>query len=386
MADVHLGGWKQKPLQDLNFKSFQMAVNVCINEKLDFVLIAGDLFDTAFPSIEILKETFSEFKKLHDAGIPCFFIAGSHDYSVSGKTFLDVLEKTGFCKNIEDFEKTDEELILNPVIHNKIAMYGYPGKKTGLEVPELKKMKLKDSPEGMFKILMLHTTIDKALGDMGNLPIDSIEADTLPEVDYVALGHLHIDFRYKNILYPSPVFPNNFAELEKLGHGNFYIVNANLETKELQLNKIELKIKETERVTFEITNAVGATEKIISDLSSRDLSDKIVLMRVKGILNDSKVSNIDFKKIENFVMERGAYFILRNTHDLKVKEEEIEFEVKEENIEDETMKIYLEKNPTRFQDFIPLLVNSLAVEKQEGETSDEFSRRVFDDSRKILGI
>ena len=25
-------------------------------------------------------------------------IAGSHDYSVSGKTFLDVLEKGGFCE------------------------------------------------------------------------------------------------------------------------------------------------------------------------------------------------------------------------------------------------------------------------------------------------
>jgi len=90
MADVHLGGWKQQPLRELNFKSFQKAVDTCILEKVDFVLIAGDLFDSSFPSIDILKQTFAEFKKLNESRIPCFIIAGSHDYSVSGKTFLDV--------------------------------------------------------------------------------------------------------------------------------------------------------------------------------------------------------------------------------------------------------------------------------------------------------
>ena len=98
MSDVHLGGWKQQPMQDLNFKSFQKVMQACIDEKVDFVLIAGDLFDTAYPPIEILKETFAEFRKLKDAGIPCFLISGSHDYSVSGKTFLEVLEKSGFWR------------------------------------------------------------------------------------------------------------------------------------------------------------------------------------------------------------------------------------------------------------------------------------------------
>ena len=93
IADCHLGGWKQLELQQLNFESFRKAIETCIQEKLDFIIIVGDLFDSAYPPIEILKEAFAEFKKLHDAKIPCFIIAGSHDYSVSGKTFLDVLEK-----------------------------------------------------------------------------------------------------------------------------------------------------------------------------------------------------------------------------------------------------------------------------------------------------
>ena len=37
ISDVHLGGWKQQPLQDLNSKSFEMAIDTCIKQKLDFV-------------------------------------------------------------------------------------------------------------------------------------------------------------------------------------------------------------------------------------------------------------------------------------------------------------------------------------------------------------
>ena len=121
IADVHLGGWKQQQMQDLNFESFKRAVDICINSKLDFILFAGDLFDSAYPPIEVLKDTFAQFKRIKDVNIPCFIIAGSHDYSVSGKTFLDVLEKAGFCKNVYNAEERDNLLILNPVVYGNVA-------------------------------------------------------------------------------------------------------------------------------------------------------------------------------------------------------------------------------------------------------------------------
>jgi hypothetical protein len=107
-ADCHLGGWRQEELQKVNFESFQKAVNIIIERGVDFLLISGDLFDSAYPAIETLKETFAEFKKIKEACIPVFLIAGSHDFSASGKTFLDVLEKAGFCKNIENFEVQED--------------------------------------------------------------------------------------------------------------------------------------------------------------------------------------------------------------------------------------------------------------------------------------
>jgi DNA repair exonuclease SbcCD nuclease subunit len=355
-----------------------MAVDKCISEKLEFVIIAGDLFDSAYPPIEILKRTFGEFKRLKDARIPCFLIAGSHDYSVSGKTFLDVLEKAGFCKNVTDFEEKEEFLILNPTIHEGVAIYGYPGKKSGMEIEDLRRIKLQDSP-GMFKIFALHTTIDQA---KGTLPIDAIEIEKLPKADYYALGHLHIDFQYENFVYPGPIFPNNFQELEDMKHGSFYIVNTDATN---PLQKVLLKIKEVETLRIEIKDAITATDKIIKELNQRDLHDKIILLRISGELENGKNSDIKFQQIEDFVKRQGAYFLLRNTHDLKTKEVELEIEIKNtKNIEEETINAYVQEHPSDFNTLIPQLMNSFAIEKQEGEKSEIFKTRLLDEAKKIF--
>lgn len=380
IADAHLGGWKQQPLQDLNLESFKRAIDSCIRENVEFVLIAGDLFDSAFPPIDVLKETFAEFKKLKEAKIPCFLIAGSHDYSVSGKTFLDVLEKAGFCKNVAEYEEKDGRIILNPTIHKNVAIYGYPGKTSGLEIEDLRKVMFNDSP-GMFKIFMLHTTIDKVRGD---LPIDALEIVKIPHADYYALGHIHIDFQYENFVYPGPVFPNNFQELEDLNYGGFYIVDTESDK---PLKRINLRIKDVVSINIEVRNALTATDKIISEIEKRDIEDKILLLRIKGNLENGKNSDIKFSQIEDLVKRKKAYFYLRNTHDLKTKEPEIEIEVKDtENIEEEIIKIYSEKNPSEFNNSITQLMDILSTEKQEGETTESFINRVLDETKKILSF
>ncbi len=379
ISDVHLGGWKQQPLQDLNFQSFRKAIDICIERKLDFVLIAGDLFDSAYPPIEILKETFAEFRRLKEAKLPCFIIAGSHDYSISGKTFLDVLEKAGFCKNVMNIEESETTILLNPIIHNGIAIYGYPGKKSGLEIQDLRKIKLNDTP-GLFKIFMLHTTIDKA---KGNLPIDAIETDLLPEADYYALGHLHMDFQYQNFVYPGPIFPNNFQELEDLQNGSFYIVDTDNKN---SLQKVELKIKNVILIEVELKSATNATEQIISEIEKRDVEDKIILLRLKGELESGTNADIKFSQIEETTARKKSYFMLKNTHELTTKEVEMEnIEIKNiDNIEEETINVYSQQNPVDFNQYIPQLIHSLSIDKQEGEKIESFTNRLMEESKKIL--
>lgn len=387
IADVHLGGWKQQPMQDLNFESFKAAIEICLNSKLEFVLFSGDLFDSAYPSIEILKETFAQFKKLKDAGIPCFIIAGSHDYSVSGKTFLDVLEKAGFCKNVYLPEERENMIVLNPVVFGSVAIYGYPGKKSGLEVQDLKNVRFNDAP-GLYKIFMLHTTIDDVAG---NIPIETVNPDRLPKADYYAMGHIHVFYNEKGFVYPGPLFPNNFKELEDLKQGTFVIVDAEpspqgkgLSTK---VQRVKLPTKQIEHLVIEVEDALTGTEKIIYELNKRDIKDKVILLRIYGELRRGKTSDIKFAQIEDFVKTKGAYFLLRNTHDLLSQEEEVEFKVPEkdsENIEEDTIKVYSDENPSSFNSIIAELMNILSIEKQEGETVETFNNRLIVGTKKFF--
>jgi len=393
LGDCHLGGWRYPELQELNMQSFSMAIDICIKENVDFILIAGDLFDSPYPSIEILKQTFLEFRKIKEAKIPCYIIAGSHDYSASGKTFLDVLEHAGFCKNVynaeirkkqvENNKEEITEILLNPIIEKNIAIYGYPGKKSGLEVQDLRKVKLQDSP--LFKIFMLHTSITEALG---NLPIESIEIGNLPTANYYALGHLHINYCKGSVVYSGPVFPNNFQELEELKHGMFYIIETTAKAfdySELKPRKIDLKIKDVVVFEIKIKDSLSATEYIISELNKKEIKDKIVLLKLKGKLDKGKTSDIKFSEIENFAKERGAVIILKNTSKLIIETSEIKIETDDmESLEEEIIEKFIGNNPSDFNAKIPQLIHSLDTEKKEDEKNLIFHERLLGDVKKIL--
>ena len=377
-ADCHLGSWRQPELRQLNLESFKKAIDIVIKENLDFLLISGDLFDSAYPPIEILEEAFSQLKKIHLAGIACYIIAGSHDFSASGKTFLSVLEKAGFCRNIHEPEEKDGKIFLNPVLHENVALYGYPGKKAGLEVEELKNVKLHNSP--FFKIFALHTSIKGAVGD---LPIESVDENELPKADYYALGHLHIDYCNNNFVYAGPIFPNNFQELEELKYGSFYIV----ETNPMTIKKITLPLKQVEIADIEITNALSANEAIMKELERREMNDKIVLLRVSGKLKQGKISDIGFAQIESFVKKKGAYSILKNISGIEKEEAEIKMEVEDmEQLEEEIIQKYSKESTSKFNSSITHLINALSLEKEEDETSLNFNSRLFSELNKILKI
>jgi len=375
LADCHLGGWRYPELQQLNFESFKYALETCKKEKVDFILIAGDLFDSPYPPIEIIKDTFNEFRKLKESNIPVFFIAGSHDYSISGKSFLDVLEKSGFGTNVLKYQEKNNSIILEPTIYKNVAIYGYPGKKTGLEVYDIPKIKLQDSP-GLFKILMLHTTMKDA---MPNLDIPSVDRESLPKVDYLALGHLHLVYEKGNAVYGGPIYPNNASELEDLKYGAFYIIDTNKEIK-----RHNIKLKEVLVLDLEIKDSLIGTETILEELKKHQLKDKILILKLKGVLERGRITDINFNKIEEFSRNQGVYCFLKNTTKLFFPIVEVDVTPQTEDFEKEIMDNFCEKNPHEMNKHIPVLLSILDMDKKEDETSRIFEDRLFSDSKKIL--
>jgi len=385
LADCHLGGWSQPELQELNFQSFKKAIETIIQQNLDFVLISGDLFDSSYPSIDILKSSFAQFKKLHDAKIPVYLIPGSHDFSASGKTFLDVLEKAGFCKNIHKFEvQEDESIQLQPTYHEDIAIYGYPGKKSGMEVKDLKKIKIQEINQ--FTILMLHTTIDDV---KGNLVIESLEKEILPLANYYAMGHIHKKYegniRDSKYVYPGPTFPNNFQELLDLKHGSFQIVE--IVNGLIKTQSIDIPIKETTLIEIGLNNGLTATEEIIEQLDRLMLRDKIVLLKLSGILTKGKTGDIRFNEIAEFVKKKEAYSYIRNISSIKIMEEEI-INMKDEKNEKEIILRELDQtnriNPNELNNYLQPLMEVLSLEKKEDEKSSNYEERLISEVKATL--
>ena len=398
LADCHIGSWRDPKLKDISTIAFQKAVDKCMEENVDFILISGDLFNTSLPRIDNLKTVVNLFRKLKEKSIAVYIIPGSHDYSPSGKTMLDVLENAGLFTNVVKGEEVDGKIKLNFTIDKKTGakITGMLGKRYSMEKEYYKNLVLENlENESGYKIFMFHSGIDELKPeDMQNIITQPLSL--LPKnFNYYAGGHVHIVKEtkiegYGTIAYPGPLFPNSFSELEKLETGGFYIVENNIPKwhpiQVYNINKIiiDCNQKTPEQIYDEITN----------EIKDKEFINTIVLIRLFGSLSSGKPYDIDFKEIFSVLYDKSAYFVMKNTNQLTTKEfEEIKIDTKSaEEAESAIIKEHLGQIKLKDMDLekeealIKQLIQTLSTEKQEGETNPDFEKRIKDDVSKVLDV
>jgi len=198
-------------------------------------------------------------------------------------------------------------------------------------------------------------------------------------VDYIALGHLHTKYQKENRVYAGATFPNNSGELETLKCGSFYIVDTSG-----KIERHEIKLKEVLVLDLEINDSIVGADKIIEELKNHELKDKIFILKLKGILERGRISDIDFNKIELFAEEQGVYVFLKNTTKLQSLVQEVEIELKSANAEEEIISKFKEKNNHKFNELVSPLILSLQIEKKEDESARVFDDRLFSEVKKII--
>ncbi|WP_084790347.1 DNA repair exonuclease [Methanosphaera sp. WGK6] len=220
IADTHLG-YRQYGLLEREedyYEAFENIIEDIIKKEVDYVLHAGDLFETPRPPIKAILCAQKGFEKLMKHGIPVYVIAGNHDilqrqnttlpqelfenenfHIISTKNNHYILEESIFLGGLPYLSKNMENRI-----HEKL-----------LEITEISK-------EYKWKILMLHGSLQKYF------QIEpEFELNTIPDgYDYYAMGHLHnrIMDTFKNgqLSYPGSTEIRTKAELEdylKTGKG-----------------------------------------------------------------------------------------------------------------------------------------------------------------------
>jgi exonuclease SbcD len=170
------------------FKALEVLVATANRENVDLVVLAGDLFETFRPEIEVISFVIEQFRKLIP---PVVLIPGNHDcHGVSEAFNNPVWEETeqGFYL-ITDLTG---EIIQPPGIPVKVwgkAMQGY--------MPEFQPLEgLPEPDEQTWNIILGHGIIcHETESYMNTFPIHTRQIRE-SGWDYIALGHEH---HYKDV-------------------------------------------------------------------------------------------------------------------------------------------------------------------------------------------
>lgn len=399
MADCHIGAWNDPKMRQASIKAFERAVDICIKEGVDFVLIAGDLFNTSLPGIDSLKAAVKKLRELKEKDITVYVIPGSHDFSPSGKTMLEVLEEAGLVINVSKGDFSNEKVVLKFTTDKKTGarITGMVGRKGGLEKVYYKGLDKTDlEKQKGFKIFMFHTALEE-FKPKGLEKIEASPLSLLPKgFDYYAGGHVHYVFNkqekdYGTIAYPGPLFPDNFKELEELENGGFYIVNVN---KKIEPSYQPIVVYNVFSVRMDCNNKTPEEvhSELIEEFQNKEFVNTIVTIRLFGILKTGKTPDINFKDIMKLLQTKGAVFVMKNTHKLsskefkevKIKKASVE-EIEEELIKEHTDQINVEDWDQKKQtQLIKTLMKILDTEKGEDEKVADFEKRIDEEAKNIL--
>jgi len=394
LADLHLGAWREKILTELNFQTFKQAIDKIINQQVDFVLFAGDIFNTPMPSLEIVEKVTKELMRLKHNEIPLYVIGGSHDYSPLGKSFIQLLETAGVFIDVAKWETIDKgqiNLILTKDPKTKTILGGVLGKKKGLDKNIYSNLNALEIPKDELSIFMFHCTLNDFKPDF--MKTVDVEAKTtyLPKgFKYYAGGHIHThmqgEYAGEILTYPGPLFPNNFREL-KLETSSFNLCEYNKETKKINIERIFIQTYDKVHLKIESDklNPLELQEKINKVVDNSEIEKKIVLLEISGIV-EGKISDIKIQNVVSNCYSKGALQVLKNTYKLTsslVDKSKIDITGKN-NIEETFLKQELFENQEQYNILKTLL--SLDLSKQEEEKVSDYEKRLSETVEKVLKI
>ncbi len=398
MADLHLGGWREESLREIGIQTFEKAIDISVEENVDFVLISGDLFDSSNPTIEVMAKAAKKLYELKTRGIPIYVIEGSHDFSPTGRTILKVFQEAGLLKRVTFGEEKEGKLILKGILDEKtnIRIYGISGIRGSLEKATYKSLDRDElEKQDGEKIFLFHSAIQELkpnnLYQMESMPISLLPKGFI----YYAGGHIHEkgEFElgeYKNVIFPGALFPNNIDELLSFKGGGFYLV----EYKNGLLDKRYIPIRIAPVIILEINlegiHPISVEEKVRQSVDKNDIKGSIVILKFKGKI-EGNLSDINFKKIIIYLENKGALLVKRDTREIKTKEfKEIKnSSLTKEKLEEEV--IIRHKDQIKIKDsqiepvsFVKTFMGILSRERKEGEKKDDYTKGISSESIDYL--
>lgn len=187
-------------LRESTFEAFNNLVNLCVDNQVDFLVIAGDIYDGADRSVRAQLRFRDGMRRLSEAGISVYIVHGNHDPLdgwLSAVTWPEGVHVFGAEPEWKIVELNDEPLAA-------IQGVSFPTR----EVRDNLVTRFSSPPDGsLFSIGLLHCNVG-GNPDHDNYAPCTIDDLKLTGLDYWALGHVHTrqTLRRQN---PAVVYPGN---------------------------------------------------------------------------------------------------------------------------------------------------------------------------------
>lgn len=205
-ADIHLDSplhglerYEGAPVEEIRSatrRAFDNLIELAIDEKVEFVLLVGDLYDGDWKDYNTGLYFVERMARLREAGIRVFIVAGNHDAASQITKHLRPPD------NVTLFSTNKPERIVLNDLNVAIAGQGFP---TRAVLDDISQNYPQGDPQ-LLNIGLLHTCLD---GKPGHEPYAPCTVDGLRSkgYQYWALGHVHK--REEISRDPWIVFPGN---------------------------------------------------------------------------------------------------------------------------------------------------------------------------------
>ncbi len=294
ISDTHLGlvqyGLAERE-QDV-YHTFNQAIDTSINDHVDFVIFAGDIFHFPNPNGTAIIQMANALKRLKENHIDSFFILGEHDISRIRTTPIPyVYHNLEFSKYIGQG---------NIIKYKDILLVGFD-KIRKSEIPQFEEKfveidKIAKNQSG-HKIIVMH----QGIAEFNKFAGELLSTDLPKNFTYYAMGHLH-DQEIKQfnqlkgpVAYPGSIELTTSEGIKETKKG-FYEVD--ISQSEAKPNWVELDIRPQFSFKISYDELAKSVQKI---------SEKLVNFKRKPIV-ELKITgdNIQADHVQNLVSQLNS--------------------------------------------------------------------------------
>ena len=294
-ADVHLGarhadlGDRAATQRERQFAAFVATIDVALAEKVDLVLIAGDLFDSNVQPRRSVERAAAQLERLVDARIRIVIAPGTHDVFDRASIYraYDLPALAGAVGSdlvtVLDPDHPDVHLrSLDVVVHGRC----FPTKKAPHS--PLLDFDARRDDRATWHVGLLHAALaieGKTDGDDVVVNSDEIQASHL---DYLALGHWHStskaragDTTYAYSGAPEPV------AVDQDRAGNVLLITLDSTDGKKRIAVEERRVGKTrfERIQLDAAT-VGSQPDLVASLAERADPDLMLDVELIGVRPD----------------------------------------------------------------------------------------------------